>query len=218
MPWTPKSATPQHTVTPRLPSLERAADGGITLFVAPPGYLPTDELAAALHARGRPTLWLRLGSEDRDPAVLLVSLIAAMQRLHAGVGTATLEQMRRQPGPVVGWPPLFAHLAQELIELLNAGGALVIENCHYLVDGCQTLSLLGVHVLSALLPAIICVLTAERSLPLSAFPAHTIYQDAGNLRVSSKTAQALVDQRSCNLSSTCIRGISALADGRAVAL
>jgi DNA-binding SARP family transcriptional activator len=218
MPWTPKSAAPQRTQTPPLLTLEHAADGGITLFAAPPGYLPTNNLAAALHARRRPTLWLRLGSEDRDPAVLLVSLIAGMQRFRAGAGTATLDQMRRHPGPIAGWPVLFGQLAQELAELLGSGGALVLENCHYLSDACQTLRLLGTHVLSTLPPGISCVLTADQSLPLSALPARTAYQDAGALRINGKAAQALADQYHCNLSSACIRDAVALANGRAVAI
>jgi hypothetical protein len=65
----------------------------------------------SLCTRGRPTLWLRLGPEDHDPAVLLASLIAGMQRLRAGAGTATLEHMRRRPGPIAGWPALFGQLA-----------------------------------------------------------------------------------------------------------
>src|SRR5689334_16559320 len=126
--------------------------GGITLFTAPPGYLPADSLAAALRKLGRPILWLRLEPEDRDPAVLLFSLIAGMQRLRAEAGAATLELMRRQLGPITGWPPIFGRLAQELAEVLRSSGAIVLENCHYLGDAPSTLRLLGAEVLSALSP------------------------------------------------------------------
>src|SRR5512136_3128857 len=99
-------------------ALKRAAESRITLFTAPAGYVSGDSLAATLHEYGRPTLWLRLGPEDADPATLLLSLVAAARRLCPDVGVATLEQMRRQPGPTAGWPPLFTHLGQELAETL----------------------------------------------------------------------------------------------------
>lgn len=218
MPWMPKSAAPQCAPILLLPALERIADAGLTQIAAPPGYLPADGLAAALQARRRPILWLRLGLEDRDPAALLSSLLAAMQRLRAGAGAATLDQMRRHPGPIAEWPPLFGQLAQELAELLAPSGALVIQNCHYLSDICQTLRLLGAHVLAALPAGISCVLAADRPLPLAGLPAHAGYLDAGALRLGGKAAQALADQCGCNLPSACIRDAVALVDGRAVAL
>lgn len=109
MPFAAKSAAPYATRSsiPHL-SLERAAAGGNTMFVAPPGYLLTEHLMAVLSEGGRPIMWLRFGSEDHDPATLLLSLIGAAQRLCPGAGMATLEQMRRQPGPLTRWPPLFA--------------------------------------------------------------------------------------------------------------
>src|SRR6266508_4320588 len=115
MPFAAKSAAPcVAALNLRHPMLDHAAEGGITLFTAPCGYLLTDSLAAALAEHERPTLWLRLGPEDGDPATFLVSLIAAAQRLCPGVGHATQEHMRRQPGPTAGWPALFAHLGQWL--------------------------------------------------------------------------------------------------------
>src|SRR5512136_476756 len=83
----------QHT------ALKRAAEGRITLFAAPAGYMSGDSLAAALAEYGRPTLWLRLGPEDADPATLLLSLIAGARRLCPDVGLTTLEQMRHHLGP-----------------------------------------------------------------------------------------------------------------------
>src|SRR5512136_126474 len=95
-------------------ALKRAAEGRITLFTAPAGYVSGDSLAAALNESGRPVLWLRLGQEDADPATLLLSLVAGARRLRPDAGATTLEQMRRQPGPTAGWPPLFSRLGQEL--------------------------------------------------------------------------------------------------------
>ena len=45
-------------------TFEDAADGGITLLEAPPGYALTEGLALAFSGLGRQPLWLRLGPED----------------------------------------------------------------------------------------------------------------------------------------------------------
>src|SRR5262245_39211948 len=135
MPFLAKSAAPQAgPFTIRQPVVERAAKGGFTLFTAPRGYLLTENLAATLAEHERPTLWWRLGPEDGDPAAFLAALIAAAQPLCPGVGRITLERMRRQPGPIAGWPALFASLAGELAEALPPQGALVLERSHHLND------------------------------------------------------------------------------------
>ena len=87
MPFTAKSAAPlvAHVPIP-LAALEQAADDHMTVFTAPPGYLPAGALAATLSRRQRTTLWLRLGPEDRDAGTLLISLVAAMQRIRPGAG------------------------------------------------------------------------------------------------------------------------------------
>ncbi len=43
------------------PTIDRAVVYPLTLFRVPPGYLPTESLAAALAEQQRPVLWLRLG-------------------------------------------------------------------------------------------------------------------------------------------------------------
>src|SRR3990172_2566355 len=151
MAFAAKSAAPIITdATLSHPILERCAEGGITLLTAPAGYLLGDSLAAALSSHGRPALWLRLGPEDSDPATFLVSLISGAQRLRPGIGMATLEQMRRQPGPMAGWPPLFTHLARELAESLPPSSAVVLEHIHDLNDTHPTLRLLATCFLPAL--------------------------------------------------------------------
>jgi DNA-binding SARP family transcriptional activator len=217
MPFTAKSAAPRAEAIPvQYPSIEQAARGGLTLFAAPRGYLPADNLAAALAARERPTLWLRLGPEDGDPATFLVSLIAAAQRLCPGAGHATLERMRRQPGPASGWPALFAHAARELAEALPPASALVLEHSHYLNDTHPTLSLLGAHLLPALPPTFAGILTADYSLPAAALPADTLRIGAGDLRLGAPAAEALAER--AGLSAACVRRMLALSEGRAVAL
>ena len=87
MPFTAKSAAP---VAPapaaRHWTFDRAALGGLTSFVAPPGYLLSEGLFEALQRQGRPVIWVRLGPEDRDPGTFLRSLVAAVQRHHPGFG------------------------------------------------------------------------------------------------------------------------------------
>ena len=58
--------------------------------------------------------------------------------------------MRRRPGPVMGWPPLFGRLAAELAELMPKPSALVLEHAHHLGRAHRTLTLLGGTLLPAL--------------------------------------------------------------------
>ena len=57
-------------------TFDRAALGGLTSFVAPPGYLLSEGLFEALQRQGRPVIWVRLGPEDRDPGTFLRTLAA----------------------------------------------------------------------------------------------------------------------------------------------
>ncbi|HEY3229474.1 MAG TPA: BTAD domain-containing putative transcriptional regulator [Roseiflexaceae bacterium] len=217
MPFAAKSAAPcAASLNLRHPVLDHAAKGGITLFAAPRGYLLTDSLAAALAEHKRPTLWLRLGPEDGDPATFLVSLIAAAQRLCPGVGQATQEHMRRQPGPIVGWPALFAHLGQELAAALPPSGALVLEDSHHLNDTHPTLALVGAHLLPALPRTVACILTADHRLPAGALPADTVHVGANELSLDPRAALELAERADTELSTACVRRMVALTEGRAV--
>src|SRR6266480_2016222 len=87
MPFIAKSAVP---VAPgpsaRHWTFDRAALGGLSAFVAPPGYLLSEGLFEALQHQGRPVIWVRLGPEDRDPGTFLRTLVAAVQRHRPGFG------------------------------------------------------------------------------------------------------------------------------------
>ena len=219
MPFLAKSAAPRAgPIAIRQPVLEHAAKGGFTLFAAPRGYLLTENLAAALAEHERPTLWLRLGPEDGDPAAFLAALIAAAQPLCPGVGRATLERMRRQPGPIAGWPGLFASLAGELAEALPPQGALVLEHSHHLNDTHPTLGLVGAHLLPALPETVAGILTADHPLPCSALPDGTACVGAADLGLDPAAAQALAACADAALPVACIRRMIELTDGRAVAL
>ncbi|MCG8348168.1 MAG: hypothetical protein MI924_10370, partial [Chloroflexales bacterium] len=169
-----KSAVPTSDRVVVIPLvLSQALEQEITLFTAPPGYMPVGSLAAALHQRQQPVIWLRAAPEDHDPGVFLLSLINAAQRLVPGVGAATLEQMRRHPGPMLGWPALFAHLAHELATALPIDCCIVLEHIHFLNDSRPTLGLLGNHLLPALLGDRTLILTAAHDLPEAALPPQT---------------------------------------------
>ena len=100
--------------------IDRAVEGAITVFASPPGYLLSDILVATLRANGRPILWLRTDSRDRDPAGFLLSIVGAARQLSPSLGFSTLEEMQKRPGPIFGWPPLFSRLGQEMaVQALN---------------------------------------------------------------------------------------------------
>ena len=122
----------------------------LALIQAAPGYLLTESLAASLEEQGQVLLWLRLGWEDFDPATCLLSLISTFQEHSEKIGTATLEAMRRLPGPIQGWPALFAQLGDEIREHMQESFILVLENLENLTRAPQTWMLLGNHFLPAL--------------------------------------------------------------------
>jgi len=145
------------------PAFADAAKPELTFFDAAQDSLPTEGLAAALVRTSRRPIWLRLGPQDRDPGTFLVSLANAAARL--GAASATLELMRAKPGPVYGWPPLFASLGAEMGRRLSEGGALVLENVQHAWDRTATFTLLGTDLLPALAQAVPCVLVACGSPP-----------------------------------------------------
>jgi DNA-binding SARP family transcriptional activator len=145
------------------PAWDDAAKPELTLFDVAEDSLPTEGLAAALVRKSRRPIWLRLGPQDRDPGTFLVSLAASAARF--GAASATLELMRAKPGPVYGWPSLFARLGAEMSGRLSEGGALVLENVQHAWDRTATYTLLSSELLPALARAVPCVLLARGSPP-----------------------------------------------------
>src|SRR6266487_785872 len=216
MPFVAKSAMPrQPSPAAKHPVLDEAAAGGWTLLTAPPGYLLSEGLAAALDRQGRQVAWARLGPEDQDPGMLLASLIAAVQHLVPGFGTATLEVMRARPGPVVGWPLIFSRLADELADSLPANGALVLEHLHHLDDTRPTLTLLGRHLLPALPERVTFLATGHRELPAAALPALMVHRRARDLAVPAAAASALLEQSGTGLPGDEAAQVATLCQGQA---
>jgi DNA-binding SARP family transcriptional activator len=145
------------------PAFDAAAELELTLFDVEEDSLPTELLAAALVRKSRRPIWLRLGPQDRDPGTFLVSLAISAARF--GAANVTLELMRAKPGPVYGWPPLFARLGAEMGGRLSEGGALVLENVQHTWDQTATFTLLSTELLPAMAHAAPCVLVACGSPP-----------------------------------------------------
>lgn len=190
MPFVPKSAPPLPSRLPGIPPvLSECLPQGLVVFVHTPGALHYGQLSDQLQRRARPVIWARLGSEDADPATLLISLVTAARRLIAEVGQATLDQMRRTPGPIAGWPMLFEQLADELSTTLPPESAFVIEYPHLHQDW-LALRLLWEHSLPLLANRLCCVVLSHN------LPGPT--RRSGDV-VVYKTAELLVDLRSTDM-------------------
>jgi hypothetical protein len=216
MPFIAKSAMPsdpdpaaEHKV------FNSAARGGHTLITAPPGYMLTEGLSAALQRQGHRVLWLRLGPEDRDPGVLLLSLIAAARRYQPEFGERTLELMRTNPGPISGWPLLFTGLAEELRDLFSAPVALVLQHAHHLEQARSTLQLLGFHLLSSLADRLACIITSSRALPSAALPGSIVHRSARDLRLADTTVSRVLQLTAPDLSGGRLRQVAELCQGQA---
>jgi len=219
MPFIAKSAAPRGSNSAAAHwTFDRAAAGGLTLFTAPPGYLLAEGLSDALRRQGRQMHWIRLGPEDSDPGTLLLSVLAAVQHQHPGFGLSTLELIRRQPGPVMGWPPLFGRLAAELAEVMPGPAALVFEHVHFLGRAHSTLALLGSTLLPALNLDTACVLMSHEDLPLAALPASIVRRSTRDLRLSAATVQQLLHRTAPTLGREAALRAAALCRGGAAAL
>ncbi len=101
------------------PILDRVSENPLTLFNAPSGYLSANYLADELSKQDRNLMWLRVDEQDRDPATFLLSLIDSIRHFLPEFGSSTLLKMQQSPGPIAGWAPLYALLAQELAEVTS---------------------------------------------------------------------------------------------------
>src|SRR6266571_586388 len=218
MPFVAKSAAPRD---PNLaawnPVYDQAACGGITLLTAPPGYLLGEDLAASVARRGRGVIWLRLGPEDHDPGTLLASLVDAARRHDPALGPATAELMRREPGPVGGWPALFDQLAAEF-NGIDMAATLVVEHVHHLDQAHAALGLLATRLFPTLPPAMPRILTSHRELPPAALPPGAARWSASDLRIDPAVVLERIAHEVPGLSDEGLRHAAALCQGRAAAL
>jgi DNA-binding SARP family transcriptional activator len=221
MPFTAKSAAPV-TAWPaaRHWTFDRAALGGLTAFVAPPGYLLSEGLFEALARQGRPVTWVRLGPEDHDPATFVRSLVAAVQRRHPGLGR-DLAAAPAGPGPA-GGADRSARLAAALAAALPAPASLVVEHAHHLAGpsgaGGPAVALLG-RLLGGLLDDDrACIVTSERALPAGALPARGATVGPDDLRLGPGAATALLGREAPRLPPAAARRVATLCRGAAADL
>jgi DNA-binding SARP family transcriptional activator len=194
-------------------AFDDAAEPELTLFDVAEDSLPTEGLAAALVRKNRRPIWLRLGSQDRDPGTFLVSLATSAARF--GAANVTLELMRAKPGPVYGWPSLFARLGAEMGGRLSEGGALVLENVQHAWDRTATFTLLSTELLPALARAVPCVLVACGSPP-HGVPGAWIRRSGDDLSLPLTAARRALDEIGLPLSRQAYKRVAALAARPAV--
>jgi DNA-binding SARP family transcriptional activator len=190
------------------PAFDDAAEPELTLFDIAEDSLPTEGIAAALVRRSRRPIWLRLGPQDRDPGTFLVSLATSAARF--GAANVTLELMRAKPGPVYGWPSLFARLGAEMGGRLSEGGALVLENVQHAWDRTATFALLSTELLPALARAVPCVLVACGSPP-HGVPGAWVRRSHDDLSLPLTVARRALDEIGLPLSRRAPERVTALA-------
>jgi DNA-binding SARP family transcriptional activator len=190
------------------PTFDDAAEPELTLFDVAEDSLPTEDLATALVRKSRRPIWLRLGPQDRDPGTFLASLATSAARF--GAASVTLELMRAKPGPVYGWPSLFAGLGAEMGGRLSEGGALVLENVQHAWDRTATFTLLSTELLPALARAVPCVLVACGSPPHGA-PGAWVRRSCDDLSLPLTAARRALDEIGLPLSPRATERVTALA-------
>src|SRR5215475_15509508 len=190
------------------PAFVDAAKPETTFFDVDQDTLPAESLAAALVRTSRRPVWLRLGPQDRDPGTFLVSLANAAARF--GAANVTLELMRAKPGPVYGWPSLFASLGAEMGGRLGEGGALVLENVQHAWDRTATFTLLSTELLPALARAVPCVLVACGSPP-HGVPGALVRRSRDDLSLPLTAARRALDEIGLPLSRPAHERVTALA-------
>ncbi len=214
-----KLASPLPTSNAHSRYLIRAQSrGSVTVVIAASGYVSTSSLSAALSEQALGAVWYRLDPTDGDPGILLTTLVDGLRQQAPAAGSATLERMREQPGPVNGWPPLFASLAREIGEPMNQPYALVFENVHNLDGGREALLLLTTHFIPLLPENFHSILISNATLPKKELPAHAAAFGPGELR---QDVAALYDPRTAGavlLSKRSLQRLVVLMQGKPAAI
>ena len=197
---------------------DKTAIDGISIFTSSPGYLADEGLAEALIEDNRPILWLRLGHEDEDPATLLLSLIESARHLKPEIGKTTLEKMKLNPGPLMGWSGLYKLLAQELTDAFTVTSVIVLENIDLLNTTPHTSLLLRDQFLVHFPPTISQILTSNQPVPSLKQVQQAKQYGNLDLKIGYETLSLLAEAYQSNLSIECLQKIIKLFDGRGVVL
>jgi hypothetical protein len=190
-----KSAAPvASALAARHWTFDRAALGGLTLFVAPPGYLLSEGLFEALQRQGRPVIWVRLGPRGPRPRDLpalagrgrpappsRVRLRPAVRPGRRPPGLAG-RRARPPPGRRPG-PALLGALLEPLLEQDRA-----------------------------------CIVTSDEPLPAGALPARGAVVTADDLRLGPGAAGELLGREAPRLPAAAARRVASLCQGAAATL
>jgi len=179
---------------PRLESrLDQGLDRKLVLVSAPAGYGKTSLVVQWLEARGRPAAWLSLHETDRDVAIFLRYLIAAIRTLYADVCPATWALLEASQQPPVEY--LATCLINELCEV-SQDFVLVLDDYHRVQSQPvhQLMQTLVEHMPSSL--HLVLVTRADPPFPLATLRAgrKMLELRAGDLRFTPDEIQAFLEQ------------------------
>ncbi len=119
---------------PRLDQLiANAAEYPVTVIHSSAGYGKTNALATFAATGGWPTIWATLSSDDADPVVFLVQLIAACRTVAPTAGRSALERLERKSHTTEDWNRALDALLNDLVIALGDDTILVLDD-YYLVD------------------------------------------------------------------------------------
>ena len=201
MPFIAKSAAPVASApAARHWTFDRAALGGLTAFVAPPGYLMSEGLFEALQRQGT--------AGDLGPA---------RPRGPRPRHLPALPGRRRPAAPSRLRPPGggFEELAAALAAAAPAPASLVVEHAHHLGG---TAALLGVLLAPLLDEDRACVVTSDAPLPAGALPARGATVTADDLRLGPGAAGELLGREAPRLPAAAARRAATLCRGAAADL
>ncbi len=188
-----------------------------TLIAVPEGYLLTDTLASVLVEKGLEVVWICFGPEDRDPGILLLSLVNGFEKVLPGIRDVILSKMRRQPGPVTGWEPFFAFIAAE-INLNTTGLVIILEGTENFRHSHICSRLIFAYFLENLAPKSRSVLISSGNLPKSTAFSPSFLIRPEDLRVNESVSSRIVGSSNMDISSSGARRAVQLARGKLAVL
>ncbi|HEY3311650.1 MAG TPA: BTAD domain-containing putative transcriptional regulator [Anaerolineales bacterium] len=187
---------------------------GVTLFLVPPGYVLSDKLASDLKGTGENLCWHHLDREDNDPARLVQLILQSADRIYPNNGLETLKLMRRQPGPVFGWEPIYQVLAQELIGNLPESTSFVFDQVHLLSSESATLHLFCKQLLPLLAKYRRCILVSDELIPHAILPECEVF-GINDLRMEFGESFEVARLTRANLTRNTIENLVRIFEGRA---
>lgn len=198
--------------------VEEACANGSTAITTPPGALLPEALAGILRAlRGEP-LWVTLGPEDADPAVLLYSMLLAAQRLNPALGSTTSAALTQYAGLADDWPTIFRAFADDLAHNLPDGCVLVLDHVEQLDTAGATFGLLSTYILPYLTDAHPWLIITTQAALRSGLPPATRRINTAELRLSPPGIAELAAALGCTLPNNALRRAGTLLGGQADSL